>query len=118
MVILRVISNEDGYSLLDTITAIALIGIVLVFVNMFVAGLFGSADIMHKREVAFIARQEVYKALSVDFPADTIIHYRDGFRLVRKIEYQPGERYISIDVYDQNNRVIVSYTALLAQDTE
>ncbi len=112
-----VILKDDGYSLMDTIAAIAIIGILVKFVNLFISGLFDSPKILHKREAAMIARQELYKSMHADIIADDVIQYSGKYRIERNVEYRSGDRVLIVTVYNNNSEdILISLHLLLPDD--
>jgi type II secretory pathway component PulJ len=109
-----VILKSEGYSLMDTVAAIAIIGILVTLINVFISGLFENTDILYKREAALIARQVMYQSMNDDIVTDTVLHYSDRYRIERTVTYVSGERRLSVTVYKSSGGdSIVSFTVIL-----
>jgi hypothetical protein len=109
-----VILKNNGYSLMDTIAAAAIIGILVVFMNMFLTCIMGTFEITHKREAAIIARQELYKCMSEKFINEEVIQYSNKYRVDRRVEYRSRLRFLTVTVYNgKTNDALITFEVML-----
>ncbi|MBI2417304.1 MAG: prepilin-type N-terminal cleavage/methylation domain-containing protein [Ignavibacteriales bacterium] len=87
MVLLK---NQDGYSLIESLVSIVLLGLIVVFSTMAVTGLFTRPKILLKGEACLMAEQEINYSLKYHVTTDTTYTNETGNLIVTRTTTPAG----------------------------
>lgn len=109
------LKNCDGFTMIETLTAISLLGIVSVLVVILFTGIFNNPKLLLKGEALLLAEQELRYSIDNEIISDTL--YLSGFNgleLNRKVNRKDNLYEITVSVvFKPKSREILSLSAYI-----
>lgn len=111
------IKKTDGFTLIETLTAITLLGIVSVLSVIIFTGIYSNPRLLLKGEAAMLAEQELHYSINNKVKSDTIYSSGlNGLEIVRKVLIEENLYKITVSVvFKPKTTKILSLSAWIAQ---
>ncbi|MCU7500921.1 MAG: prepilin-type N-terminal cleavage/methylation domain-containing protein [Ignavibacteria bacterium] len=102
------IKNEQGFTIIETLTAIVILGLIMIFSAMLVKRFFFSPKALLKGDALTLASAEMERSLSRNVSNDTSYSNSAGNLLIeRKISVKDSLQSINVSVMTKNSAEVV-----------